>query len=361
VNVTDDYTPRLKSELPDVWLDEGETKFNVFDLDDYFDDPDEDSLFYSFGETHVYVHINTDHSVDLTSPSEWNGVDTITFRARDPVGAIAEDTIFVTVSPINDPPVISGVPEVFVVHYDTDYTFDLTPYISDEDNSYDELYLIITDQHIRTDPLNLLKIVMNYPIEMIGMELPVRIIVSDGIDTAYQDIIVKVTNIWPPELIRELPDVSYYEDDYLLEAFDLDDYFRDKDSETLYFSYGNRYVNVTIHPDGVVDFAAFKDWSGIEFVTFRATDPSDAFVECLIKVTVIPVNDPPVILPLPAQVGVVKQLYKFDFTEYLSDVDNEITDLANNLFGCSYRREYYNQCIRRPLKIYRNNVHTAFT
>ena len=44
-----------------MWLEEGEMKLNVFDLDEYFDDPDEDSLFYSFGETHVSVNINENH------------------------------------------------------------------------------------------------------------------------------------------------------------------------------------------------------------------------------------------------------------------------------------------------------------
>ncbi|MCK5560463.1 MAG: hypothetical protein KAJ51_07700, partial [Thermoplasmata archaeon] len=246
INITDDYTPQLKQELPDIWLDEGETKENVFDLDDYFEDPDKDSLFYSFGETHVSVQIDDDHSVDISSPTDWNGVDKVTFRARDPVGAIAEDTIFVTVLPINDPPVIVGVPETFIVHYEADYCFDLTPYITDEDNSYDELFLILSDKYIRTDPLNQLKIIMNYPEEMLGMEIPVRLIVSDGEDTDFTDVIIKVTNIWPPEIVTELPDVSFYEDSRLLSVFNLNDFFNDKDSETLYYSYGQEFVNVTI-------------------------------------------------------------------------------------------------------------------
>jgi uncharacterized repeat protein (TIGR01451 family) len=327
INIKDDYTPQLKQDLPDIWLDEGETKENVFDLDDYFEDPDKDSLFYSFGETHVTVRIDDDHSVDISSPTDWNGVDKVTFRARDPVGAIAEDTIFVTVSPINDPPVIAGVPETFIVHYEADYCFDLTPYISDEDNSYDELFLILSDKYIRTDPLNQLKIIMNYPEEMLGMEIPVRLIVSDGEDTDFADVIIKVTNIWPPEIVTELPDVSFYEDSKLQSVFNLNDFFDDKDSETLYYSYGQEFVNVTINSDGTVDFTAYPNWHGVEVVTFRATDPTSAFVECIIKVTVIPVNDPPIIRSIPTLQGMVKQLWKFDLTEYLDDIDNELTDL----------------------------------
>ncbi len=328
INVTDDYTPRLVKKLPNVLLSEGETKVNVFNLDDYFDDPDRDSLFYSFGETHVTVTINDDHSVDIASASEWYGVDTITFRAHDPIGAIAEDTIFVTVISVNDPPVITGAPDMFIVHYDADYSFDLSPYVSDKDNDTEDLFLIPKDKHIRTDPLNPLKIIMNYPESLLGLEIPVILMVSDGIDTGSQNVKVKVTDNWPPDIVSEIPDVSFYEDEIVNNLFNLNDYFTDKDSNKLFFSYGHKNVNVTIHSDGTVDFSAIPDWYGIEIVTFRATDPTFAFVENVITVTVIPVNDAPVILPVPSQQGIAKQLFRLDLTEYIKDVDNNITDLT---------------------------------
>jgi uncharacterized repeat protein (TIGR01451 family) len=330
INITEDYTPILRDDLPDIWLEEGETKYNVFDLDDFFDDPDADSLFYSFGETHITVIIHENHSVDISSQSNWNGIDTITFRARDPIGAIAEDTIMVTVSPVNDPPVISGVPEVFIVHYEADYGFDLSPYISDEDDSFLDLFLILVDEHIRIDILNHLKIIMNYPKSMVGQDVSVRLSVSDGIATGYTDVTVRVTDNWPPELRLELSDISFKEDEELINVFNLNDYFVDRDSNTLFYSYGQDNVNIFINSDGSVDFNATSDWHGIEIVTFRATDPTSAFVESVIKVTVIPVNDPPKMMPLPNLEGVVKRLFKIDLSEYLSDVDNNITELSIN-------------------------------
>jgi hypothetical protein len=328
IKVTDDYVPTLIQKLPNVILYEGKTKHNVFDLDDYFEDPDMDSLFYTFGETHVVVTIHDNNSVDISSPGEWNGVDTITFRAKDPIGAIAEDTILVTVIPVNDPPIIEGVPEVFHVHYDSDYTFDLTPYISDKDNDTEELYLILEDDHIRIDPLNHLRIILNYPFEMIDMDIPVVLIVSDGMDQGSQRVTVKVTNNWPPELVKELPDVLLYEDEFITNVFILDNYFIDIDSEKFYYSYGQKFVNVTIKPDNSVDFSAAPDWYGMELVTFRATDLTEAFAETVIVVSVIPVNDAPVINTLPEVTGNAKDQLKFDLTDYISDIDNDITDLT---------------------------------
>jgi hypothetical protein len=327
VKVTDDYSPTIVKELPDVFLTEGESKFNVFDIDDYFEDPDGDSLFYSFGETYVNVNINDDHTVDVSSPTDWNGVDTITFRARDPNGGIAEDTIYVTVSPINDPPSIEGVPENFFVRYDSDYSFDLTPYITDKDHELKDLLLILADDHIRTNPLNNLMIIMNYPKSMVGQQIPVELIVTDGYGTDSTNVLVEVTENWPPYIMHKMQDVSFYEDEILDNAFNLNNYFSDLDSNTLYYSYGQKQVNISINEDGSVDFSAETDWNGMEIVTFRATDNTNAFVESVISVSVIPVNDPPVIEVLPMYNGKVNQLWKFNITDFLYDIDNNISDL----------------------------------
>ena len=326
--ISDDETPTLIKELPDVSLEEGETKLDVFDLDEYFDYPETDSLFYSLGETQVDITIDNDNSVDISSKSDWYGVDFVTFRATDFQGSIAEDTIAITVMPINDPPEISGVPEVFVVRYEEDYYFELTPYISDKDNDLDELILIITDQNIRVDPANQFRIIMNYPRNLVGQDILVNLVVSDGLDTASAKITIRVTKNWPPQLNQQLPDLSLYEDETLKNALNLTEFFNDKDSNTLYYTYGHEFVEVTIHSNGSVDLSAAKDWHGVELVTFRATDNTNAFVENPIVVTVIPVNDPPTILPIPNQTGKVNEILKFDLTEYIEDIDNDLSDIT---------------------------------
>lgn len=327
VKITDDYVPILIDKLPNIVMFEGETKINVFNLNNYFEDPDKDSLFYSFGETYVSVHINDNNSVDISSPYDWYGLDKITFRAKDPIGAIAEDTITVTVLPINDPPVISGVPDTFYIHYGADYSFDLTPYISDMDNDTEDLFLILIDNHIRTAPLKPLKIIMNYPESMVDTEITVKIVVSDGIDIDSETITVKVTDNWPPEIPIDLPDVLFYEDEIVLNKFNLNEYFFDREGNPLYYTYGQRNINITINSDGSTDFSAAPNWYGYESVTFRATDHDLAFVESIIKVTVIPVNDPPIIKLLPAQYGITKQLLKFDLSEFINDIDNNNSEL----------------------------------
>lgn len=327
VNITSNYVPKLDNKLPNIVMYEGSILTFIFDLDDYFTDPDEDAIFFSFGYTHLTVKIHDNHSVDVASLSDWTGIEYVTFRATDPIGALAEDTIEVTVLYLNDAPVISKVPNLFV-RYDYEYRFNLSPYITDPDNVTTELIIWTSDpEHITGSDENNLLIILYYPESMLGQIIKIRITVSDGIDYGYQDIFVTVTSDWPPELHRDLPDIVFVEDEPYTDAFNLEDYFFDKDGDALYYTTGNINIHINIKPDKFVDFSAPEDWSGFEVVTFRATDPTGALIEDIIIATVLPVNDPPEIYQIPVQSGEVGEMWRLDLTPYINDVDNDIGDL----------------------------------
>ncbi len=327
VRITDDWVPKLVRKLPDITLYEGTIAKNVFDLDDYFTDPDQDALYYSFGETHVKITIKDDHTVDVAASSEWSGTDTVTFRAEDPIGALAEDTILVIVIPVNDPPSIVGVPDL-VVHYDYDYKFDLSSYISDRDNEPDDLDIFTSDpDHIKFDNNDKMLMIINYPENMTGLVIPVTITVSDGLISNWQIIEVTISDDFPPEIRLNLPDIVFEEDTIIVNIFNLENFFFDIDGDALYYSFGNTKILVTINDELTVDFAAETDWYGTETVTFRAEDPFGALAEDTIVITVIPVNDAPNITRFPDQQGMVNEIWVLDISPYLKDVDNNITDL----------------------------------
>jgi hypothetical protein len=327
IRISDDRVPKLSEQLPDITLYEGSTVFNAFDLDDYFLDPDNDALFYKFGETYVTVIINTDHTVDITAASEWSGIDSVTFRAEDPQGAIAEDTILVTVIPVNDPPVISNVPDL-MVHYDHGYQFDLTSYIFDNDNLTSELWISTSDTgHITFNENEPLVMNINYPVSMNGTTIPVTITVSDGLAVCAWIINITVSDDFPPEIINHLPDIEFNEDNEILNVFDLDNFFNDIDGDSIYYTYGYTNIIVTINEDNSVDLASKNDWYGIETVTFRAIDTKGALAEDTISVIVLPVNDAPIIDPIPDQQGEIGDVWSFDLSHFINDVDNNFTEL----------------------------------
>ncbi|UCG68681.1 MAG: PKD domain-containing protein [Thermoplasmata archaeon] len=328
VNVTSDWVPELVKKIPDVVLEENTTLYNVFDLDDYFVDRDHDTLYFSSGYFNLRVDIQDNNSVDITAMGHWTGSEFVTFRAKDPIGAIVEDTITVKVVPVNDPPVIAGVPD-FVVHYDYPYTFDLSWYITDSDNFHSELRVLTSEptSNIWIQPQNNLGIVVNYPESMLGMTIPVTIFVSDGIEMGSQEIQISVTDDHPPELNYNLPDVSFDEDTVLENAFNLGDYFYDMDGDALYYTNGTKFISAIINDDDTVDFYAPENWYGFEYITFRATDPYGALAEDKILVVVLPVNDAPVIREIPKHDMIVGKPWILDLSQYIEDVDNDITEL----------------------------------
>jgi len=333
INISDNLIPRLKEELPDIEMNEGQVLTEVFDLDDHFEDPDGDPLSYFSFETRVDVTIQDGNTIDVSSREEWFGEDMVTFRAQDPDGALVEDSIVVTVNYMNDPPRISRVPNL-VVHYDEDYRFDLGPYISDPDNETEDLRLSLSDEvFCRVDPLDTTVMIINYPKSFYDMTIPVVVTVSDGMLQDSQLVEVWVTDDHPPGLTQPLPDLTIKEDIVLDHVFNLHDYFYDVDRDVLFYSYGQSKLNIEIEPDGWVNIRSQENWYGVETVTFRAIDPYDAIVEDTIVVTVVPVNDAPVFSELPQQRGNVGDTWFIDLSEYIDDVDDPKSALEVELTG----------------------------
>ena len=323
VKVTSDNPPVLTRFLPDLTMLEGQTLYGVFDLDDYFTDPNNDVLFFSYGYTHLSLTIHANHSVDIEAESDWFGAELVTFRGTDTQGALAEDTIVVTVVPVDDPPVLGPVPDLHV-HFDADYPFNLEVYISDPDTPIDGINAS-TSSPFATVSGRLMT--LRYPLALNGTTQPLTIWISDGSTTVSRTIQVTVSDDWPPFVRLKMPDRSLPEDSVFPGAYDLRTHFDDADGTALYYSTGNTSVRVSIDGNGLVELSAEPDFSGTERVTFRGTDPEGALAEDTVWITVLPVNDAPVFSPVP--IVHLDSLAGFvDLLPYLSDVDDNVTTLT---------------------------------
>lgn len=324
IKVTTDAPPVVTQPLPDLTMYDGQTLANVFDLDNYFSDPNHDALYFSFGYSHVNVTIHANHSVDVAAPSGWWGVESVTFRATDPSGALQEDTIAVTVLHQDLPPAIGPVPDL-VVHFDAPYPFNLDPYVSDPDTPRSALVLSTDDPSHVTLSGTLMTLL--YPASDNGTSRNLTITVSDGLYAVSRTIRVTVGDDWPPVVRARLPDRSFPEDTVLPAAYNLSQYFSDPDGSTLFYSSGNRSVRVTIGALGNVTLGAASNWWGVERVTFRAIDPQGALAEQSVWITVTWVDDPPFFRPIPTQYVNASTAY-VDLSSYLGDVDTNLTELT---------------------------------
>lgn len=323
VFVSGNWPPRVEPPIPDLATDEDVPIIDAFNLNDYFDDPDDDELTFDATSQKLMIDIDSNGLVSLTPQRDWFGVELVVFTATDSAGAVAQDAVLVTVTSVNDPPTIGGLPDIVIRHNET-FPFDVAPYISDVDDSIDDLAITCLDV-VCANVLGT-TIYFWYDFET---ELDVTVTVRDKEPTQASDVMkVKVTDNRPP-VSEGLPDVFFNEDESFLLAFNLDDYFSDPDGFALTYSFYQtlNFVQVVVNASNLVNFSAVQNWCGQEVVTFRATDMEDAIVEDSIVVTVLPVNDAPVLSPVPKQVGERNKPWLLDMSSYVHDPDNETEDL----------------------------------
>jgi uncharacterized repeat protein (TIGR01451 family) len=233
----------------------------------------------------------------------------------------------ITTTIVNIPPIIEGVPDL-IIHYDWNYSIDLSVYITDPDTPSDDLYLVLSDNvHAKIPPYNNLAMILNYSEQYLNSTVTLNITVSDGKGSDWDLIDVTISDDFPPELISTLPDVTMNEDDVKY-PFIISDYFLDRDGDALYYTVGELHINITILTNLTVRIIPDPNWFGIERVAFRATDPTGALLEDIIEITVLPVNDPPIIHDIPDQLGQAGVPWSLDVSPYLEDVDNSISELT---------------------------------
>ena len=336
--VTDDTPPSLNYSLPDVTMYEGEVK-DVFDLDDYFFDTDNDYLVYTYGFENLEVEIGPEtHVVTISATLEWSGTTEGVFTAVDPVGALKSDTVVVTVIAVNDPPEFRN-PGTVHVRYDTTYRLDAEMYVSDPDNSISELSFSSNNSYITYDA-GAKALMFTFPGSLGGgpfsepYMVPVSITVTDPLgNSTVCGFEVLVSDNAPPVVTDPVPYydfVTFLEDSYLNGTIVLDILFHDPDDSELYYNVvGNENVFVTIYDDSGLNFTAATNWSGSEDIELVAVDSHGGWCLWHMTVTVIPVNDPPHILPIPDFFvrGGPRNMH-FDISQYVIDSESAYSEIV---------------------------------
>ncbi|NQV17987.1 MAG: PKD domain-containing protein, partial [Armatimonadetes bacterium] len=159
----------------------------------------------------------------------------------------------------------------------------------------------------------------------------VTLTIFDGtyVDAEIKEDYISLLNS-APIIQNPLIDFSF-DEDTSDSSIDLFSVFDDPDllyGDSLSFSYsGNDSILVEIL-NGVVTFTPLPDWFGAENITFTATDDSLVFISDDVLVTIINVNDPPVI-NFPTDFTFYEDsLETYDFTQYITDIDNSLNDIS---------------------------------
>jgi len=344
--VTADTPPALLKSLPPQSIDEGKINQLAFNLDDYFADVDNQTLYYSYGFHNVHVYIDPQtHDVFLSAPGEWSGTEEGVFTATDPIGALQSGTVRVTVVPINDPPQVIQPINTVVVKYNQTYYLYLSPFIMDPDNSLASLAFNISNPHVKygTNIGGVPRLEMLFPpsadpnSSVFTGPYTVQVnmtIIDPGLALTFCQFQVRVTGDSPPQVVAQNPDQLYYsfpENSYLNGSLRLYDLFSDPDDSTLtFFISGQEHVFTKLFTSGDVNLSSVVNWSGTEALSVWAFDGHGGWALIQLFVVVTPVNQAPVISPIPNIInkGASYRNAHYPIFQYIYDSDDPYSSLT---------------------------------
>jgi hypothetical protein len=132
-----------------------------------------------------------------------------------------------------------------------------------------------------------------------------------------------------PVTVSPIPNVTFKEDEPLLNAFNLNNYFDDFDDKLTFSFSNNTDIFPIIAENGLVQFYTTENWFGTEFIIFRADDQHNSFNTIGVNVTVESVNDAPEFFhPLIDQYAVEDEYFYWSLGGCIFDVDNATDDLT---------------------------------
>ncbi len=265
----------IDMSLPDVTMDEDMDALGEFNLHDYFSDDNSRIDFSSIsGDNKIEVAIHGDGAVDFSAPKDWYGTEEVTFIASEGEQEIS-DTILVTVTPVNDPPLIlMPIPDLPAFEEDTTLTdaINLNAHFQDVDNaltfSYSSEFIRV---HIDDDGY----VDIFAPDDWHGTE-EVTFSASDGESDISDEVFIEVAPVNDaPKCAVNVLSISLKRDESP-KILELEDYFTDVDDNSLTFELsGNHRINYEINTQkGQLILYAPQDWSGEEFITLKAKDLS---------------------------------------------------------------------------------------
>jgi len=236
------------------------------------------------------------HVATFSSSVDSSGMFSVVFTAVDDSGATDTDTISVTVTPMNDPPVISVLP---AIQFPEDQIFDYAvynwyPYVNDPETPGFMLnYDVIDGSHVSAD-CHVDSCYFSAPENWFGADT-LYLVVSDGIAADTAQLFAHVTPVNDPPLFSNLMDsllipadssANFCVWDYVADA-------DDPDSALAYqFSATNGNLQLNYDPlTGDLTVGPNPGFSGMDVLHLEVWDDSSAYcADSIIVVIEVPLS-----------------------------------------------------------------------
>lgn len=140
VDIADNLPPIQISEISFLSLLEDAPDTIIADLDEFYIDPDGDSLQFSVAtdQPAIIPFIDKNNRLHLSLQTNWSGAASIVIVTQD-LWFESYDTLLIQVKEINDPPILLSLPETSF-SCDTSLILDLNTYVIDVDHPKSSLF-----------------------------------------------------------------------------------------------------------------------------------------------------------------------------------------------------------------------------
>ena len=253
-------------------------------------DPDGDILAYTLQTQAVngVAVVNADGTFTYTPNANYNGMDSFTVRISDPSGVFIITTIMVTVTPVNDSPIVPNYG--FEINEDT----VLNSVVIGSDIDGDPLtYALQTQATNGVAAVNLDGTFTYTPnVNFNGIDVFTVLVSDNQGGTAISTVTVTVTSVNDAPIAPSLITITTVEDMSVGSIINA----TDPDGDALTFTIESAPISGTavINADGTFTYTPNLNFTGADAFTVRVADPSGAFVIVNVQVTVSPVNDAPI-------------------------------------------------------------------
>jgi PKD repeat protein len=283
-----------------------DTSFTAINLDDCvvdIEDADSQISWAVSGNSDLTVTI-TNRVAVIESPANWNGSETVIFKATDTEGLTATHAATFTVIAVNDPPVFSEIPDQSQAEGNSFTVIHLDDYVFDIDNNDDSITWMAENQNHLTITINSNReaIIEAKDNDWNGSETIKFVATAPDNITSVDYVVFTVTAVNDAPVISDIIDQTALEDTSFT-PINLDNYVVDVDNtddEISWMAAGQSDLTVTI-TNRIATIEAPENWYGTETITFTAQDTAGLTACDAVIFTMTSVNDAPVVSDISDQ------------------------------------------------------------